>query len=104
MFDYLLDKHVEQTHKAFHQMPLNRNLRCFWFIVCLYTLYLWSTTHFNAEIRAKECIVELQPDGKWTRINAGSAGEGAVDVSKNFGKLSYLFFVQACIMLICCLY
>ena len=104
MFDYLLDKHVDQTYKAFHQIPLNRNLRVVWFGICVWLVYLWQTTHFNPEIRAKQCIAELQPDGKWTMTNEGNAGENAVNVSNNFSRLSYLCFVQALIQLMCCLY
>ena len=104
MFDYLLDKHVDQTHKAFHQLPLNRNLRCFWFLICCFVFYLWSSTYFNPDIRAKVCITEQQLDGTWTLVNQQDASKNAVNVSNNFKRLSFMMLSQATMMMICCVY
>ena len=104
MFDYLLDKHVEETYKAYHMMPLNRNLRCGWLIISAALLYIWTSVHFNSEHRAKQCIVDVLEDGTLTRVEPQEASKDSINVSRNFERLSFLMFCQTLGMFVCCAY
>ena len=96
--DYLLDKHVDQTYKAFHQMPLNRNLRTAWLAICIFVVAFWK--HFyldDAMARDNLCAVH-------TGFTGGEKLDDAFWMSRVFKVLAGCFFYQSIVMCVCQLY
>ena len=87
-YEHLLDKHVDQTYKAFHQMPLNKNLRTAWLVICFFVVGFWYTSFFNEALTRDNLCADYTGEDK----------DAATGVSRTFKILAGCFFVQSIFM------
>ena len=87
-YEHLLDKHVDQTYKAFHQMPLNKNLRTAWLVICFFVVGFWYKSYFNDALQRENLCADY----------TGGDKDAATGVSKTFKTLTGCFFVQSILM------
>ena len=66
---HLLDHYTDSTYKAYHNVPLQRNLRVVWTVISFLILLVWTNVYIKLSMDRKFCYVEENSDGTYTLVS-----------------------------------
>ena len=105
----MLDNHLEKTHKAYHQRPLQKNLRLIWTIFIFLVVLVWTKVYLDKNLSSKICLIETNEDGTHTMITHDAGRnyrnkDNVVDVSGQFQYLTVSYLIQSLMSFACGFY